>query len=55
MNIVFVWLLVVCCMITTSSCASRHKTNSRIYEGEGPNIKYLRERETAGGRVGGGR
>jgi hypothetical protein len=47
------WQLLVCQIAIAAGCANRQKTSARIYEGDSPSIKYTRERESAGGPVGG--
>jgi hypothetical protein len=47
------WLLLVCLIASAGGCANRQKSSARIYEGDSPSIKYTRERESAGGPVGG--
>jgi len=46
-------LLIVCLLAGGIGCANHQKSTARIYEGDSPSIKYLHERETAGGPVGG--
>ena len=54
MNAPVRWLLLLCLILGATGCANRErKSSARIYEGDGPSIKYTRERETVGGPVGG--
>ncbi|HEX5176598.1 MAG TPA: hypothetical protein VFV83_06200 [Chthoniobacteraceae bacterium] len=46
-------ILLLCLIAGATGCANRNKSSARIYEGDGPSIKYTHERESAGGPVGG--
>jgi hypothetical protein len=55
MKRIFVKLVIVvfgCVMLVGTGCAWKKKGQSRIYEGDGPTIRYTGN-ESAGGAIGG--